>query len=517
MAKAIAALAALALALALTGPAGAATLPQAKVARGGPLVRTTVSTHGAGPQLPPSFMGFSAEYPGADRFSGIPPTGVNGVFGQLVDNLSSTGSGAPTFRVGGGSTDESMWNPSKGPRPPGITFDLTQGWVDSVKQLVQRTGMPLILGLNLGQNNPQLAIDWARQASDAFGSSVAAFEVGNEPDVYTRHPYGKDAAGNSTYVRPQGYTFANYLGEFGTFARAVHAALPSAPLAGPSTCCDPQFLNAYSFVRKYGHQVKLVTYHWYPLDACSPRRGKPGYPSLSSLLSDKALIGQAIRLLQIAAGARRYGAGVRLTETNSAACGGRDGVSNTLGSALWGVDWLFTLWAVGVRGADFHTGPTTNAAYSPMTLGYDTSFATTVRPLYYGMLLFARATANRAQLLPRVTAGAQIRRGANVKVWGTLDGTTAHVVVLNKDTRAGGPVEVRTRGARAGATLERLTAPTMSSTTGVTFAGQSIPDVSRDGKLTGAPTAEPVAPRRGVYRFSLPAASAALLTIPGVR
>jgi hypothetical protein len=57
----------------------------------------------------------------------------------------------------------------------------------------------------------------------------------------------------------------------------------------------------------------------------------------------------------------------------------------------------------------------------------------------------------------------------------------------------------------------------MSSTTGVTFAGQSIPDVSRDGRLTGAPTAEPVAPRRGVYRFGLPAASAALLTIPGVR
>src|SRR3954462_11625628 len=114
MAKAIAGLAAIAFALALTGPAGAATLPHAKAARGGPLVRTTVSTHGAGPQLPPSFVGFSADYPGADRFSGIPPTGVNDVFGQLADNLSSTGSGAPTFRVGGGSTDESMWNPSKG-------------------------------------------------------------------------------------------------------------------------------------------------------------------------------------------------------------------------------------------------------------------------------------------------------------------------------------------------------------------------------------------------------------------
>jgi hypothetical protein len=492
-----------------------AMLAFAAPAAAAPLVRATVSTRGAGAQLPPSFMGFSVEYPGAERFSGIPPTGVNGVFAQLAANLAASGDGPPTLRIGGGSTDDSLWDPTKTPNPRGITFDIDQPWVDSVKALLQRTGMPVILGLNLGQDNPQVAVDWARQATSAFGSAIRAFEIGNEPDVYPRHPYGKDASGNPVDVRPQGYSFGQYLREFGTFVGALHAALPSAPLAGPSSCCDAAFLNAYPFLRAFGHQVALVTYHWYPLSSCGESKpGAPGYASLANLLSDKALVGQALRLQQIAAGARKYGAGVRLTETNSAACGGRDRVSDTMGSALWGVDWLFTLWAVGVQGADFHTGDTTNAAYSPMTLGFDQAFATTVRPLYYGMLLFARATANRARLLPRVTTGARVRRGANVKVWGTLDGRTARIVVLNKDRRAGGTVVIRAPRARAAGAVERLTAPSLDATSGVTLAGQSIPGVSRDGKLTGTETSAPVPSRHGAYRFALPPASAALLTIP---
>jgi hypothetical protein len=517
MRRALAVLVAAALVAAASATAASAmALPRAHAAAaGGPLVRTTLSRHGATNRLPASFMGFSVEYPGAQRFSGVPPTGVNGVFAQLADYITSTGSGPPMLRVGGGSTDESIWNPSKAARPQGITYDIDQSWVDSLKMLVSRTGMPLILGLNLAQNNPQVAIDWAREATSAFGSAIQAFEVGNEPDVYSRHPYGKDAAGNQVYARPQSYSFGQYLGEFGTFVRALHAAMPNLPLAGPSSCCERPFLDAYNFIRKFGHQVKLVTYHYYPLNACDAKPGQPGYASLGNLLSDKALIGQALRLQQIANGARRYGAGVRLTETNSAACGGKDGVSNTMGSALWGVDWLFTLWAVGVRGADFHTGLTTNAGYSPMTLGYDTSFATTVRPLYYGMLLFARATANRAKLLPKVTTGAKIRRGANVKVWGTLEGRTGHVVVLNKDARASGTVAVRARGGAA--TLERLSGPSMDASEGITLAGQAVPDVSRDGKLQGTQTDEPVAAKGGVYRFTLPPGSAALLTVPGVR
>ena len=460
-------------------------------------------------------MGFSVEYPGAQRFTGIPPTGINTVYAQLADNIAATGSGPPNLRVGGGSTDDSLWNPDNQPKPPGITYNIDRPWVDSVKAFIQRTGTPLILGLNLGQANPQLAVDWAQQATTAFGSAVQALEVGNEPDIFSRHPYGKDAAGNNRFVRPLTYSFPQYLREFQTFSNAVHGALPSAPLAGPSSCCEAPFLDAYNFIRKEGHRVSLVTYHYYPLDACSAKRGKPGYPSMANLLTDKALIAQALRLQAIAAGARRYGAGVRLTETNSASCGGRDRVSNTMGSALWGVDWLFTLWAVGLKGADFHTGLTTNAAYSPMTLGYDEhGFATTVRPLYYGMLLFARATANRARLLPRVTTGARIRRGANVKVWGTLDGTTAHVVLLNKDSRAGGTVEIRAPGATAPGTVARLAGPGMGARFGVTLAGQSIPDVSRDGKLTGTESTEPVTASHGVYRFTLPPASGALLTVP---
>ena len=54
---------------------------------------------------------------------------------------------------------------------------------------------------------------------------------------------------------------------------------------------------------------------------------------------------------------------VRMAETNSVYGGGKPGISDTLGAALWGVDVMFTLAEAGWLGINFHGGAT--GPYSP--------------------------------------------------------------------------------------------------------------------------------------------------------
>src|ERR1700739_4667561 len=83
-----------------------------------------------------------------------------------------------------------------------------------------------------------------------------------------------------------------------------------------------------------------------------------------------------------------------MTEPNSVYQGGKLGISDTLGAALWGVDVMFTLAQAGWLGIDFHGGG--SSRYSP--LGQSSSGELEPKPLYYAMLLFGYA--GRGSLVP---------------------------------------------------------------------------------------------------------------------
>ena len=93
-----------------------------------------------------------------------------------------------------------------------------------------------------------------------------------------------------------------------------------------------------------------------------------------------------------------------------------------------------------------------------------------------------------------------------LRAWMQLDAPGARVEVDAADV-----ITVRD-GAGAGK-LERLTAPSLQSTTGVALGGLSIPDGTADGRLSGTPVSEAVTPSGHTYRFKMPAASAAMLTV----
>jgi hypothetical protein len=225
---------------------------------------------------------------------------------------------------------------------------------------------------------------------------------------------------------------------------------------------------------------------------------------LSRLLSDTATRGLAAGVARMVAIGRRAGAAVRVTEMNSATCGGVPGISDAFASALWAPGALFAMAQAGVSGVDVHSWP--GASYAPFGFAGPTGHAARPRPLYYGMLLFADAVGHASRLLPT-----QVSTDSGVRAWATLTRTGAlRVVAVNPSASMAARVTVAPRGAGARpATLRLLRAPGLRARRGVSLAGRAI---GADGRLHGRDSAVPVIQVGGGWRFTLPPASAGLLS-----
>jgi hypothetical protein len=200
---------------------------------------------------------------------------------------------------------------------------------------------------------------------------------------------------------------------------------------------------------------------------------------------------------------------LRIAEMNSASCEGAKGVSDTFASALWALDTMFNFAKVGVQGVNFHMLPGSNYELFTPSQTASGSWQAFVHPEYYGLALFAQAFPPGAQLL-NVTAPS-----GPTKVWATkaADGTI-HVVVINQDPVNEHDVAVTVPGQTTPGTIESLTAPSISATTGVSLGGQTFGAESSTGTLPAPAVTTPATPVAGVYTIPGPAASAEMLTIP---
>jgi hypothetical protein len=244
----------------------------------------------------------------------------------------------------------------------------------------------------------------------------------------------------------------------------------------------------------------IVTAHRYPLSECQPP-GSPQYPTISRLLSDGSSAGMADGVKPAVLAAHRAGLSFRLTEFNSVTCGGRPKVSDSFATALWAPDTLFALLRVGVDGVNLHIRD--DAINAPFTL---TRRGLDARPLIYGLALFARALGPHARL---VALHVHAARRLHVKLWGVRVGPRLlNVLAINKGARTAGlRLTIRARGV---ASVQRLTAPSVAATSGVTLAGQWL---DRQGRWLGRRVLTSVARSRGAYELALPGASAALVSL----
>lgn len=479
-----------------------------------------VVSSGRGVRVPASFLGFSLEYDGLANWEGLRGGPVDPVLVRLIRDLGGEGRGAPVLRVGGNSSDVSWWNPTGAPRPRGVRYDITPRWLRRTRSLLRATGSRVILGLNFAGRGRSLGPGWARAAVARLPhGSIESFEVGNEPDLYGVVPlyqtHGSSPDGPASfnrYGRPSSYGFARYRAEFARFAERVRRAVPGARLAGPGFATSRWMSGVPRLVREQRARLGLLTYHRYPLRPCHLRPGAPQYPTIEHLLSDRSSRGLADQVAGYATLAHRSGLPFRVDEMNSVSCGGTRGVGNSFASALWATDTLFELARVGAAGVNFHGR--THTFYSPFYFRRlrrpPRRWVAQVAPLYYGILLFAKATPNGSSVHPvRTTAP------GNLKIWATVDRSrTLRVVLINKERHASSPVRLLIPGAQRTGELQRLLAPTVNAGKGITLAGQTFGPLTSTGRLTGARITHTITAAHGTYTVTMPPTSAALLTIP---
>lgn len=313
--------------------------------------------------------------------------------------------------------------------------------------------------------------------------------------------------------RPVGYGYPEYRAEVNEQISAIHPAAPDVALAGGGFASG-SWDDLQDDILSVQPTVKSWSAHAYPLQTCDAdirRRGGVRY--IPKILAPNAYSSIVDRMRHLVAVAASHGATVQVSEMNSAICGGLRGVSDTMAAALWGTDILFGLAEAGVRSTNFHTW--TGSLYGPVDLRRTNGVAEAkVRPLFYGMMLFNRATPPGSKLVPvGPNAG-----GARLKTWGTIDPQGTHrFVVINKDTKVARKL-VLTLPAKAAktASVERLLSPSLKSENNVTFGGRGWGGWTSDGKPKGKRKIERVDASSGTIRLSVPRGSAALVTVrPG--
>ena len=452
---------------------------------GAPVVNVTVHSKNPGKTIAPDFVGLSDE--ARDIVTTIFDE-KNSILVQLLKNL-----GPGTLRLGGITLElHTFW--SRTVRVPRTSPDVTVIGTDLNRlfTFAQKVGWKVILGLSFGHYDPAAAADEAEYAVTNGGSSLLALEIGNEPDTYYEFT-----------LRPLPYTYASFRTEFEDYVQAINTRVPNAPIAGPDTCRAPTSLGWFSqFMTDKKPQVALATHHIYYLNAdASP--DAPKYPSIKNMLSPSLITGVTNEVDELVKLAQIQNVPLQIDETNSTGASGaavpKAGVIDTFASALWVTDYMYNLAEHGVRGVNIHGTFNCPVIYSPICIQKNTY---TIRPIYYGMLFFSQAA--KGQLVP-----VEIQSSVNVVAHASLDSDkNLRLTLINKDITKNVAVQIKIDKSYSKANLMRLVAPSIDSTTGVTFGGSAV---NSDGSWSPTVT-EPVAKNGNTFQIALPAGSAAVVT-----
>jgi hypothetical protein len=450
--------------------------------------------------IAPGFVGLSFEYWAIPAYAGNDASALDPAFVQLIRNLSD--GNPPVLRIGGVTTDSTWWPIPGLTAPAGMVYNLNRRWLAVAHALAATLNARLLLGINLEAGSTTIARAEAKALVAGVGRAhIEALELGNEPELYGGFSWGLSGVPG----RPAGYDFADFEGDFARIGRA----LPNLPLAGPAVGTPSLFGDLAGFLSAQ-RRVAVATVHRYPLQMCFASPEQPVYPTVAHLLapsSSRSLADSVAAAVEIA---HAHHVPLRVDEMNSVSCGQHyvPVVTRTFASALWALDALFEMARVGVDGVNIHSYP--DATYSPFAFRrVRGQWRARVEPDYYGLEMFARAAPPGSRLLRVSRTGS-----SQLTVWATraTDGMI-RVLAINEDGRPN-RLAVHVTGATASGSLERLEAPSLLAQDGITLAGQGFGRATATGLPAGLPRAFTVARSHGEYGFDVPAASAAMLTVP---
>jgi len=434
----------------LTACGGTATAPKS-VSAGppqpvptGPITDATI-TVGAptGASVPDSFVGLSYE---KNRMSVPLFTGSNS---DLIGLFRRLGSGV--LRIGGNSVDETTWAPNGAGRTSG---QVAPSDIDALAAFASATGWPVLYGVNFAQSTAASAASEVAYAVSALGNNLLGIEIGNEPDLYAGHYFASS------------YSYADWFAGWQSFAAAIRAASPGVPLTGPVVAGNTTWFTSFAAAST---GVVLLSDHYYRANGQSPSS------TIDLLVSypDTHLQTELAKLKTAAAGA---GLPFRIAETNSFYNGGAPGVSDSYASALWVIEHLFTIAAGGSVGVNLHGGGN-GSGYTP--IADSNGVVVGARPEYYGVLLFSLA--GQGPLLATTIAAG----GLNASAFAIANSASQRaLVIVNADPTQNLAFTATLPSHVSRATLQQLTGPALSATSGATLQGSAV---GIDGALVEQP------------------------------
>ena len=370
--------------------------------------------------------------------------------------------GPSVLRLGGNLGDQVNWN---GAGKGGSDQEVAPADVARLAGFAKATGWRVIYGINLKTNTAANAAAEAEYAAKALGGNLIAFEIGNEPNVYT--------------------TETAYEASFDAYVAAIRAKVPAAVFDGPGEADSTAWASTFAAHEK-DNGLRLLSTHLYI--------GSNTNASIPAMLASNTS-GRlpnneaAMQKATTANGLPKW----RVTESNSYFHGGAKGVSDVQAAALWSLDYMHGIAANHGDGVNFHSGTSSQfpLTYSPIV--FDGLKPAGVQGVYYGQLLWTLA--GTGDLHTATVTGA-----SNVTAWG-IGGN----VVVNNTGSAAVHVTVKLATTVHRAEEYLLTAPSLDSTA-ITLAGATV---GKNGQFAPKPK-HPVV-HGGVVTIDVPAGSAALL------
>jgi hypothetical protein len=431
-----------------------------------------------GRTVPRSFLGLSVEWDTLNAYAGRRPD-------ALLRLLAPVGeaAGSPLgLRVGGDSGDQAWWNPgARRPKPPTVLQDVGPATLDDVAWLARGLGGPVTLGVNLALRDPANAVALVRAARARLPrGALAGIEIGNEPDLFTHgRTFVQGGHVHRRLTKDPNYDLDAYARDTDAYLRALEPVAGGAALTVAGFAKPAWWPALPTLLDRWGGRADALAGHLYAQPNCEAPT--PSEAWLAGRASSRSRVASLDPLLRIG---REEGLPVSVSELNSAACGGRPGLTDQPVAALWTADTLLALARAGARSADLHTWA--GAAYAPFVVAADGRV--TAKPPLTGLLAFARAAPSGSRLARTITSGA-VRGGATVDRSGTV-----RLLLITRR-----PATATLRVTRAGSTEARRTP--------CATAWQAPP--------SGRPRTTRVCPAAdGTLSLPMPATSVAVVTIP---
>ena len=412
------------------------------------------SATNSGYVLNPAFCGLSYE---KSQLTGhlfvSSNTSLVTMFGQIAPAV---------LRIGGNSVDTTCWGGLS--NLTAITAAQVDAFAGFVKALP--TNWLIIYGINMSVNTPANCAAEATYAANALGSSLLGFEIGNETDLY---------AGNG--IRSSSYTYAQFRSEWQALAAAITNAVPGWAitnaghgwtLTGPAAAYNT---SGYTepFASNEKGVISMVTQHYYRANGQSPTS------TLELLLQPDANVPATVSGISAAAASAKLPLGFRMAECGSFYNGGAPNVSDAYGTALWAVDFLFTLALNGCQGLNFHGGGG-GTGYTP--IADNGSAVVQARPEFYGLKLLSLVSQGSA-----VPATVSLASNINFTAYGVRRANNGITAVLNnKETNEYVKVAVNLGTNASAAQWMALTGTDLNGTNGYTIGGAAI---NADGSWLG--------------------------------